>query len=158
MLRRGSAYFVFISRKVGADHLENHVLVAQDPLVAGDVGLQADVLLRQLVGLQPGQSLKLHGQNRIGLHPRQAGRFLGLGVVQGPAKDLGRDCHAHQPGAGLGRVGRAADHADDLVDVRQRDQEPFDDVRPLPRLAKLILGAPADHVDPVLDKQPQEVL
>ena len=31
-------------------------------------------------------------------------------------------------------------------------------MRPLPRLAKLILGAPADHIDPVLDKEPQEVL
>ena len=30
-------------------------------------------------------------------------------------------------------------------------------MRPLPRLAKLILGAPADHVDPVLDEEPQQV-
>ena len=40
----------------------------------------------------------------------------------------------------------------------QRDQEPFDDVRPLPGLAELVLRPPADHVDPVLDEEPQELL
>ncbi len=144
--------------QIGPDHVEDQVLVGQDPLVAGDIGLEPDVLLRQLVGLQSGQALKLHGQDRVGLHPRQAGRLLGLRVVQGPAEDLGRDRHAHQASAGLGWIGRAADHADDLVDISQRDQEPFDDVRPLPGLAELVLGAAPDHVDPVLDEQPQELL
>ena len=70
--------------QVGPDHLEDHVLVAQDPLVAGDVGFQADVFLCQLVSLEAGQSLKLHGQNRIGLHPGKVGRFLGFGIIQAP--------------------------------------------------------------------------
>ena len=81
---------------------------ARIALVAGDVGLEPDVFLRQLVGLQAGEALELHGEDGVGLHPGQAGRRLGLGVVEGAAEDLGRDRHAHQPGAGLGRVGRAS--------------------------------------------------
>ncbi len=144
--------------EVGADDVEDQPLVGEDPLVAGDVPLEADVFLRQLVGLQAGQALELHGEDGVGLHPGQPGGLLGLGVVEGAAEDLGRDGHHHQPGAGLRRVGRGADHPDDLVDVRQRDQQPLDDVGPLPRLAELVLRPPADHVDPVLDEQPEQVL
>ena len=36
--------------------------------------------------------------------------------------------------------------------------KPFDDVRPLPGLAELELRPAADHVDPVLDEQPEELL
>ena len=116
------------------------------------------VFLRQLVGLQAGEPLQLHRQDRVGLHPGQAGRGLGLGIVQGSLQDLGRDLQPHQPGPRLGGIGRGADHADDLVDVMQRDQEPFDDVRALPRLAKLVLRPPPDHVDAVVDEQPEKFL
>ena len=71
--------------QVGADQVEDQVLVGQDPFVAGDIGFEPRVFLRQLVGLQPGQPLQLHGQNRIGLHSGQACRFLGLGVVRARA-------------------------------------------------------------------------
>ena len=56
-----------------------------------------------------------------------------------------------------GGFGRAANHTDDLVNISQCDQQPFNNVCPLACLPKLILGAPADYIDPVLDKEPQEV-
>ncbi len=83
---------------------------------------------------------------------------LASGSFEGAAEDLGGDLHPHQPRPGLGRVGRRPDHADDLVDVRQRDQQAFDDVGPLPGLAELVLGPPTDHVDPVVDEEPEEFL
>ena len=144
---------------VGADQVEDQPLVGEDGARSRRCRPSRPVYSAiELVGLQAGQLLEPHRQDRVGLHPGQAGGGLGLGVVQGPAEDLGRDLQAHQPGAGLGGVGRRADHPDDLVDVGQGDQQAFDDVGPRPRLAELVLGPAADDVDPVLDEEPEELL
>ena len=79
MLRRGVGVLGLHLAEVGADDVEDQPLVGEDPLVAGDVALEADVFLRQLVGLQAGEALELHGEDGVGLHPGQAGRSLASG-------------------------------------------------------------------------------
>ncbi len=83
---------------------------------------------------------------------------LASGSFERFLKDLRRDLQPHQPRPRLGGIERGTDHPDDLVDVMKRDQEPFEDVGPLPRLAELILRPPPDHVHAVVDEQAEKVL
>jgi hypothetical protein len=77
-------------------------------------------------------------------------------------RDIGRDLR-HRPlprqqrGARLGGRGGAADDADDLIEVRHRDDEAEQDVRPLARLGELELGAAGDHLFAELDEALDDV-
>ena len=60
----------------------------------------------------------------------------------------------------LGRLGirGLADGLDDLIQVRQGDQQAFQDVRPGTRLVQLELAAAGDHLPAVFDKDLQSAL
>ena len=81
----------------------------------------------------------------------QGGEMLG---AQGPFHDGGRDFQVLQAYLGLGPARRAAADADHLVQRRDGDQLPFEDMAAPLGLAQQILGAPADD----LDAMPEEFL
>ena len=143
---------------VGANEVENHLLVAENPFVARDVSLEFEILVRELVGLEAGELLKPHGENGISLHASQARRLLRLGVVQRALKDLRRDFQAHQSRLRFLRIRRRPNDPDDLVNIRQRDQQALDDMGPRPRLAKLKARSTANHVDAMVDEEPEKLL
>ena len=59
---------------------------------------------------------------------------------------------AINPSRASGRVLRRPDQPDHLVEVIERDLQPFEDVRARFRLAQLELGPPPDHFAPELDE------
>ena len=63
-----------------------------------------------------------------------------------------------QLGVGLGRVLRAPDDLDDLVDVVDRDLEAFEDVLPGLGGVEVELGPPDDDLVPVLDEALEQLL
>ena len=132
---------------------------ARIALVAGDVALEPDVFLRQLVGLQAGEPLELHGEDRVGLHPGQA---RSTALASGSFRARRRiSAETSMP---ISRVRASGGLADERITrmissmYASAIKQPLDDVGPLPRLAELVLRPPPDHVDPVLDEQPEQVL
>ena len=85
-----------------------------------------------LVGLERGQALQAHVQDRLRL-------------------DLGQLELLDQPVARRLGVGRAADQLDHRVEVVERDQQPLEDVRAGLGLAQLVLGAAGDDLALVVD-------
>ena len=91
------------------------------------------VLLLELVALETRQAAKLHVQDGLGLQLGQAEALAQLADEE------------------LLLALVRADELDDRVDVVVGDLEALEDVRPLPRLGEVELGAPADDLAPVVD-------
>ena len=93
-----------------------------------------------LVGLERGQALEAHVEDRLGLRAGQ------LELV-------------HQPVARRVGVLRAADQRDHRVEVVERDQQALEDVGPRLGAAQLVLRPAGDDlalvVDVVVDQLPQ---
>ena len=94
---------------------------------------QLGELVEDLLPLQAGQPLELHVEDRLRLELRQA--------------EL-----RHQPFARLGRIPRAANERDHLVEMIERDPQPFEDVRARFGLAQLELGPAPHHLAAELDE------
>ena len=90
------------------------------------------MLFLDLVGLERGQALEAHVEDRLRLLRRE------LELLD-------------QAGAGAVGVLRCADQLDDRVDVAERDQQAFEDVGAALGALELILGAPGDDLLLVLD-------
>ena len=145
---------------VFANDVHHQVLVAEQGLVAFDLLDQLAVLLGQLLDLQAGEFLQLHGQDGVGLggaemlidargpgHERlrqQAQERPHLGQLEPPG---------HQPLAGGGHVGGALDQGDDFVDVADRQDQALQHVGPLTGLAQEEHGPPADDLAAMADVQ-----
>ena len=124
-VRRGSRVPLAEVGELGADHAVDALLVAEDRPQLADRLQQLRVLGPDLVGLERGQALQAHVEDRLRL-------------------DVGELELGDQPGAGVVGVRRTADQGDHRVEVVERDQDPLEDVRPGLGLAQLVLRA-ADH-------------
>ena len=71
---------------------------------------------------------------------------------------LGRPVARHQDVARGVRIGRGADHADDLVDIGDRDRKTDQDVGAVARLVEQELGAAGHHLLAEGDEERQQVL
>ena len=161
----------------GDDHVlfGDQVLDGELALVGHDLGPAVVAeLLDHLghLGLEDGHPLRLGGQDRLEVLDRGAHLFqLGLQLVDLEPGELGQP-HVEdgialllaQPEplaelrVGLGRVVRAPDDLDDLVDVVDGDLEAFEDVLPRLRRLEVELGPPDDDLVPVLDVPLQQLL
>ena len=93
----------------------------------------------QLLDLEAGELGEPHVEDRLGL-------------------PLGQPEPLPQPGVGLGRVVRAADDLDHLVDVVDGDLEAFEDVLALLRRVEVELRPPDDDLVAVLDVVLEQLL
>src|SRR5215217_2417048 len=100
-------------------------LVGQDALQILDLLAQVTVLLLELPALHSGEPLQPEVED---------GLRLALGEPEPHHQVLARRLHA----------ARAADGSDDLVEVLQRDEQAFEDVRPRPGSPELV-ARPARH-------------
>ena len=126
-VRRSSPYLLDDLRELVLDDPEDLRLVGEDRAEALDQLDELGVLLLDLAGLERGQALQAHVQDRLGLGPAE----LEL-VDQRVARDVG--------------VGRLADQLDHRVEVVERDEEPLEDVSPGLGARQLVLGAAGDDV------------
>ncbi len=94
---------------------------------------QSFVLLFYFKSLQSDEALQAHFQDGLGLQIAQAET-------------------AHQAGVRLFDRLRIADQLDDFIEVIQRDQQSFEDVRPFFRFFQFILRAAHDDIQPKMDK------
>ena len=107
----------------------------EDPLELRDLDSDLIELLLQLLDLEPGETGQTHVEDRLGLAP---------GEIEALA----------QPAAGGLRVARSLDDLDRLVDVVDRDPEPFEHVLAISRGGEVMLGATHDDLVAMI----QEVL
>ena len=105
-------------------------------------GIMGEPMARNL--LRAGYSLHIHNRTRL-----KARKLLQEGAVWDDS-----------PAALASRVdvGRFPDELDDLVNVRDRQNQPFEDVRTLPRLLQPKGRTPADDLHAVIDKIPDALL
>ncbi len=80
-----------------------------------------------------------------------------LKVEDGLGLDLAEPVARHQRFAGRRGRGRAADERDDFVEMVERDDEAFEDVRALLGLLELEDGAPPDDVPAEIDEEANEL-
>lgn len=113
--------------KVGLDDVEHALFIGEDVSQIGDGRLELRKFLLQLLHLEGGEALETHFENGVCLF---IGQFKGGG----------------QLGRGVVLVRRFLDDADDFVDVGKREDEPFDNVRALFRLAEVEARAPRDDL------------
>ena len=132
--------------------------LGQQFLVAADLLAELVVLLEDLVAFEGGELAELQADDRLGLGlghavARLRAEFALQGrevlVAEGPLHHGGGDGHALQPLLRLGPARRRAADADHLVERRDGDELPFEDVAAPLRLAQQVLGAPADHLHAV---------
>ena len=116
------------------DFVEYLFRAGQQFFQRGDGLEQVGVFLFQPFPLQSGQSAQLHIEDGLGLDLRQV--------------KLG-----HQIGSGGLRVVGAADDSDYLVHNVQGQQQPLQDMVPVPRPLEPELGAAPDNLLPVLHKE-----
>ena len=109
------------------DHLEEHLLAAQDLLEPGHQLLHLGQLVEDLLPLQAGEALQLHLQDGLGL-------------------ELGEAEARHQALAGHLAIAGLLDELDDLVDVIERDLQPEQDVLAGPGLLQVEAGPARHHV------------
>ena len=107
--------------------IHQHLLEVFDPLA------QFVVFGFELVALEAGQRAEAHVDNRSGLH-----------LAQRETLD--------QTDFRLVRGFRRPDDADHLVNVVHRDEQPFEDVRPLLGLFQIVLRTAHHHVVAVTDE------
>src|SRR5207249_2465295 len=120
------------------DQVLEHLVRSQDLQVLGDTALDVGQLVDDLLLLHAGQALQL-----------QLDDGLGLSLREFEASD---ETFARLLGTGGG-----ADQFDNRVEVLQRLLETEQDMLALPGLAELIIGAPADDVNAVVDETPDAV-
>jgi len=125
--------------ELAADEVEHHLLAPEDRLQVPDLLLDACVLLLELRDLESREPLEPHVQN---------GLRLRLGQVEA----------IHQPGAGLGRIGRGLDQLHHLVDVANRDQQSLEHVRARLGLLQEVARAPEDHFLSMPEVRDQDLL
>ena len=135
-VRRSSPNLSRTALQLVDDELHQQLVARQDRAQPLDRLHQLGQLVEDLLALEAGQALQLHVEDRLRLQLRQ----LEL---------------RHQAFARFGRVLRAANQLDHLVEVIERDLEAFEDVRAGLGLAQLELGAAphdfAAELDEVLD-------
>ena len=134
---------------------------------------QFAVLVNDLVLLQAGQLVQAQFEDCLRLLVGQAvtvvdqakavgqvirSRGTGAGPLQHAGDHARLPAALHQRLLCLRAVGRGLDQADDLVDIRQRHGQAFQDVGALARLAQVEHRAPRDHVAAVTDKGFQALL
>ena len=134
---------------------------------------QLDEFLEDLVLLEAGQPMQPQVEDRLRLHFRQAVHAamepeLLRKPVRADRDRTGALEHLrHRPapqlratsaGVRLGRVRRRLDQRDHLVDVRERDGQPLEDVAALARLAQLEDRAARDDLAPVAQEGFDQVL
>ena len=119
-------------RQLLLDQAEHPRLVAEDRPQLADPLDQVGVLGADFVGLERGEALQAHVEDRLRLLARE----LEL-----------RD----QAVAGFVGVGRAADQFDHRVEVVERDQQPLEDVGAGLGAAQFVLGAAGDDLALVVD-------
>ena len=155
-------------RELADDDVEHELLGAEDLLQLRDQGQDFLELRDDLLALEPRQPLEAHVQDRLRLDVVQAQHVLVLAPSRARPtapcptnfsrpgarhRDLG-----HQALLGLLGVLGGADDLDDQVDVRQRQREAAQQVRPLLRLLQVELRAPDDDRLAVVDEVPQQVV
>src|SRR5215212_7103013 len=111
-------------------------LVGQDALEILDLLAQVLVLLLNLLALHSGEPLQPQVED---------GLRLALGEPEPPHQVLARRLHA----------ARAADGRHYLVEVPERDEQAFEDVRPGPGLPELVTRPARHHLELVGDVVPQ---
>ena len=138
---------------------------AQDVEIVGDLHRELVELFGNLLAAERGQPLQAQIENGLGLLERQPRGAVGGEPVarivdqRDHRRDvLGRPVARHQGVArGVG-IGRGADHADDLVDIGDRDREADQDMGAVAGLVEQELGAARDHLLAEGDEQRQQVL
>src|SRR5207253_1837258 len=96
------------------------------------------MILEDLAALEAGEALQAHLEDGLGLH-------------------LGEPERRHQAVARGGRVGRAADEGDRLVEMLDRDPEAGQDVQSLLRLAEIVCRPAGDDLAAMLDEDTQRI-
>ena len=143
------------------DDLLHHLLVLADDLVLLEAGQALQPQLEDRLRLRVGQPVAAR-------RARLPAEFAAAGP-SGRAASAAARCSIsstsgerqtlrHQRDLRLGRRRRCLDQRDDLVDVRQRDGEAFQDVAALARLAQLEARAARDDLAPVLQEVLEELL
>ena len=107
--------------------------MGEQVLIVGDGAAESREFFLDLVALEAGQRAEAHVDNRSGLH-----------LAQRETLD--------QTDFRLVRGFRRPDDADHLVDVVHRDEQPFEDVRPLLGLFQIVLRTAHHHVVAVTDE------
>ena len=145
----------------------------QDVEQIGDQRHHLAVFADDLVLFHVGQALQLHLEDALGLHIRQpvaAGRQAELDRQAFRPVAVGHRARqhlldqqrtpgaAHQLAARIGRGRRGLDQRDDLVDIRQRHRQAFEDVAALAGLLQLIQRAAGHHLAAMLEEAHQHLL
>jgi hypothetical protein len=138
--------------------------VAEDLEQLGDRGGELAQLAADLVAAERGEAVEAQLEDGADL---RVGEAVGaspfrLMLDRFDQRDVGRDLGdrpfaREQGGARFGGRGGAADDADHLVEVGDRDDEAEQDVRALARLGELELGAAGDHLLAELDERLDDV-
>ena len=131
-VRRSPAYFRFSSVELVLDDGQDARRVGQDVLQLRDELNDREVLVLDLLPLEGGQAGQPHVEDGLGL-------------------DLGEPEAGDQVRARGLDVRRCADRADHLVKVVKGDLEALEDVRPIARLAQVVLGPAPDDLAAMLD-------
>ena len=151
-----------------AHHLAQAVRIDQDLEQSADAAEERVELLDDLLLLEPGQAVQAKIEYRLGLRRAHAVhvpggplhesesvgqivgfRGVGTGAIEHVPHRPGRPVAFDEALLRLGGIGGCPDERDHRIDVRQRDREPLQDVRPLSRLSKLEDGPPRHHLAPV---------
>ncbi len=134
--RDGGAALVGVGRphlgELLLDDAVDLALVGEHALEVVDLLPEVLVLLLDLLPLERGQPLQPEVQDRL---------RLTLGELEGLHKVVARRLHRTA----------LADRRNDLVEVRERDQQPFEDVRPRLCPLQLVARPAGDHVELVGD-------
>ncbi len=137
-VRRSSPYLVADFLQLVDDDLHEQALAREDGAEALDRLQQLGQLVEDLLALQARQALELHVEDGLRLDLRQA------------------ELH-HQAVARLGHGLRRANQRNHLVEVVERNPQPFEDVVSRLGLPELELGPPPDDLAPELDEALDEL-
>ena len=131
-VRRGEAYFAFISRSSFLISARSFASDSRMPLQLLDQLQELEVLGLDLAALQAGQLVEAQLQDRVGLPLRK-------GILR------------HQAHLGLVAVRRSPDDLHEVVEVIERDDVALEDVGPVLGLAQAEARAARDDIAAVLD-------
>src|SRR6266849_10681786 len=97
--------------------------------------------------------MQLQFENGVGLLGRERLLSIELGSA---SRGVDVNLLAAKPGdqvlAGVGAVRARANNRDDVIEVIQRSEITFEDVFPILRLSQQVGGAPAHHIDAMVDE------
>ena len=118
--------------QIGLDDGQDFLRMRQQVFQVGDAFLDLAIFIFNLLAFQRGQAAQGHIENGLRLH---------FGEAETP----------HQPLTRLVGIVRGADGRDDVIEVRQGQQQPFENVRPFAGFRQFVFAAAADDFPPVLD-------